>query len=104
MRKETGQLLYIGVSNKYCASCAKNIPKKKHTCYQSWNESSSQMETDIILEGFVEAKKRNGVRYICFVGDGDSSVYLTLINQVPWGHSINQLECPITPVSVTDLP
>ena len=49
------------------------------------------MESDIILEGFLEAEKVHGVRYTQFVGDGDSSVYSTLLTQVPgWGHMIKK--------------
>ena len=51
------------------------------------------METDIILEGFLQAEKKHGVRYLQFVGDGDSSVYPALLEQVPWGRSIKKLEC-----------
>ncbi len=52
------------------------------------------METDILVEGFVDAEKVHGVRYIQFIGDGDSSVYPTLIQRVPgWGHAITKLEC-----------
>ena len=80
--------------NKYCAACTRKIPNDKHTCYKNWNESSSQMETDIIVEGFLEAERVHGVRYIRFVGDGDSSVYPTLLQSIPvWGQSIRKLEC-----------
>ena len=52
------------------------------------------METDIILEGFSEAEQVHGVRYLHFVGDGDSSVYPTLLQNVPgWGYAIKKLEC-----------
>lgn len=52
------------------------------------------MESDILLEGFLEAERVHGVRYINFVGDGDSSVHTTLIQRVPgWGHAIKKLEC-----------
>ncbi len=52
------------------------------------------MEADIILEGFLEAEKVHGVWYMKFVGDGDSSVYPTLIQNVPvWGPAIKKLEC-----------
>ena len=54
--KATGKLLHIGVCKKYCHACARQIPLENHTCYKNWNESSSQMETDIILEGFLEAE------------------------------------------------
>jgi hypothetical protein len=92
--KETGKMLYIGVRNKFCTACSRNIPLDKHTCFKNWNSSSSEMETDIIVEGFVEAEKVHGVRYTTFIGDGDSSVYPTLLQRVPgWGHAIRNLEC-----------
>ena len=92
--KETGKLLHIGVRNKFCSACAQKIPRDKHACYRNWSQSSSEMETDIILEGFLEAERVHGVRYIQFVGDGDSSVHPTLLQNVPgWGHAIKKLEC-----------
>ena len=52
------------------------------------------MEPDIILAGFKQAEAVHGVRYIRFVGDGDSSVYPMLIQNVPgWGRYIKKLEC-----------
>ena len=92
--KETGKLLFIGVRNKFCTACTRNIPRDKHVCYKNWDKSSSEMETDIILEGFSEDEQVHGVRYIHFVGDGDSSVYPTLLQNVPgWGYAIKKLEC-----------
>ena len=39
-------------------------------------------------------RKRYGVRYMKFVGDGDSCVHSTLLQNVPgWGHDIKKLEC-----------
>ena len=37
------------------------ISQEKHQCYKNWDESSSQMETDIIVEGFVKAEATHGV-------------------------------------------
>ena len=92
--KATGKLLYVGVRNKYCSACARNIPQDKHKCFKNWDRSSSEMETDIILEGFLEAERVHGVRYMNFVGEGDSSVYPTLLQNVPgWGFAIKKLEC-----------
>ena len=52
------------------------------------------MEADIILEGFINAERVHGVRYTQIIGEGDSSVYPTLIQKVPgWGHAIRKLEC-----------
>ena len=89
--KETGKLLYLGVRNKHCHCCSRGIPESSHVCFKNWSKSSSEMESDIILEGFLEAEKVHGVRYTQFVGDGDSSVYSTLLTQVPgWGHMIKK--------------
>ena len=92
--KETGKILHIGTRNKYCTACTQGIPKENHVCYKNWDQSSSEMETDIILEGFRNAEKTHGVRYMKFVGDGDSSVYPTLLQGVPlWGRDIKNIEC-----------
>ncbi len=92
--KATGKLLYLSVRNKYCSSCAQGISRDKHHCFLNWSASSSEMETDIILEGFLEAERVHGVRYMKFIGDGDSSVYPTLLQNVPgWGYAIKKLEC-----------
>ncbi len=80
--------------NKFCSACAQNIPKEKYHCFKNWEASSSEMETDAIVEGFIAAEKVNGVRYTTVIGDGDSSVYPSLIQQVPgWGHCIKKVEC-----------
>ena len=48
--EETGNILFIGVQNKSCQSCAMNIPQDKHVCFKNWC-AASEMETDILLEG-----------------------------------------------------
>ena len=91
--KETQKLLHIGVRNKFCAICAKDA-SKKHDCFKNWTGSSSSMEPDIILEGFCKAEQQHGLRYINFIGDGDSSVHTTLISGVRgWGDAITKQEC-----------
>ena len=92
--RRTGKLLHIGIRNKYCTACTQGVPKEKHDCYKNWDQSSSQMETGIILEGFQQAETSHGLRYTQFVGDGDSSVYPTLIGGVSgWGSAIKKQEC-----------
>ena len=54
--KATGQLLYLGVRIKCCSACAQGIPTDKHQCYKNWASSSSEMETDTLLEGFRAAE------------------------------------------------
>ena len=94
--KATGKILYMGVRNKYCAVCYNKAYEGnplQHTCFLNWNGSSSAMEADIILDGFRNCEEQHGVRYIEFIGDGDSSVYPTLISSIPWGYAIKKLEC-----------
>ena len=70
------------------------MPRDKHICFKNWSHSSSEMEPDIISEGFKQAEKVHGVRYTRFIGDGDSSVHSTLIQCVPgWGRYIKKMEC-----------
>ena len=95
---ETKKLLHIGIRNKYCTTCAQADKRgeevREHICFKNWDGSSSSMETDIIVEGFKQAEERHSVRYIRFVGDGDSSVYPTLVSSVPvWGYAIQKIEC-----------
>ena len=75
---ETNKILHLAVRNKYCSSCARGSPPDQHNCYKNWTDSSSEMETSTILEGFQNAEKVHAVRYMRFVGDGDSSVYTLL--------------------------
>ena len=89
---------FMGVRNKYCATCFRaektNEEPQKHHCFKNWSGSSSSMESDIIVEGFQKAESQHGLRYTCFIGDGDSSVYLDLISKVPgWGYAIKKIEC-----------
>ena len=92
--KETGKLLHIGIRNKFCAACTQGIPKENHSCFKNRSASSSEMESDILLEGFMQAEQVHGVRYTRFDGDGDSSVHTTLLQGVPGrGHVIKKLEC-----------
>ena len=64
--QQIGKLLYLGVCNKFCAS----FKNGTEACFKNWEESSSSMETHIILTGCKVAKK-HGVRYIKFIGDGN---------------------------------
>ena len=95
--KSTGKILFMGIRNKFCSICTRanntNSPIPDHQCFKNWNDSSSEMEIDIILEDFQTCEQQHGVRYISFIGDGDSSVYSTLISSIPWGYAITKIEC-----------
>ena len=91
-------LLSIGVRNKYCSVCAistrNNVAVPPHQCYRNWSGSSCSMEADIILEGFRQSEIMHGLRYLWLIGDGDSSVYHSVVTGVPsYGRDITKVEC-----------
>lgn len=77
--QQTGKLWHIGVPHRYCSARAQEIPRDQHQRYKIWDASSSGMEMDIILEGFMQAEQVHGVRYMRFIRDGDSSMHTTLL-------------------------
>lgn len=88
----------MGVRNKYCYICsrAKNCHKiaPPHICFKNWESNSQAMESDIILEGFQTAEKTHGLRYMWLIGDGDSSVFARIREEVPvWGAQVQKVEC-----------
>lgn len=96
--KNTKKLLFMGVRNKYCSICAvaanKNVDPKNHHCFLNWkNKPSSQMESDIIVEGFNNSIHMHKLRYTKFIGDGDSNVYAKLKDQISYKHDIVKIEC-----------
>ena len=95
---ETKSLLFIGVRNKYCSTCAiaqhKKIPIPDHKCYKNWSGSSCSMEANIIVEGFRLSESMHGLKYQHMIGDGDSSVHHAVRNGVPsYGRHVQKLEC-----------
>ena len=90
--KETKKLLHIGVRNKYCYLCNQNN-NKPHVCFKNLDQDSQSMEVDIILEGFIEIEIKHGLRYMRVVGDGDSSVFARIREEVPgWGRNVTKEE------------
>jgi hypothetical protein len=52
------------------------------------------MEADAIVEGFLEAESKHGLRYMRLTADGDSFVYARNQEQVPiWGSRVSKIEC-----------
>ena len=52
------------------------------------------MEANVIVEGFQLSEQMHGVRYLWFIGDGDSSVYHSVETGVPsYGCCVQKVEC-----------
>ncbi|XP_039290407.1 uncharacterized protein LOC111056373 [Nilaparvata lugens] len=91
---ETKKILFIGVRNKFCFSCAN--PKKKnaeHVCYKNYTGPSTGMESSIIVEGFRRSEEDYGLIYKNYIGDGDSSVYAKIQEGCSYGRYVQKIEC-----------
>ena len=51
------------------------------------------MEQDIIVEGFSKSEQMHGLRYIVFIGDGISSVYSKIVENVRYDRRVKKKEC-----------
>jgi len=79
----TNKVIFMGTRTKSCETCTKNKTREKrikHECFKNWSGSSCGMETDIISEGFKASIESYGLVYAKFIGDGDSSVFSSIID------------------------
>jgi len=68
---------------------------EKHVCYKNWSGTSTAMEADIIVQGFVQSLKTNNLIYSHLIGDGDSSVMKKIQLAKPYGNNVivKKVEC-----------
>ncbi|KAJ8871889.1 hypothetical protein PR048_028229 [Dryococelus australis] len=86
-----------GVAIIYCSTCylAKTRKQKPnvHNCYKNWSSCSFSMESDILVEGFKASEKTHGLRYLNYIGDGNSSVQKAITERVPYDLQVVKTEC-----------
>ncbi|CAG9857125.1 unnamed protein product [Phyllotreta striolata] len=91
--KNTGQLLFTAVRNKFCSVCARAENScrttEKHVCYKNWNQSAPAMEAHMVVQG----EEMHGQRYMKFIADGNSSVYKHITEKVTYGTDVKKIEC-----------
>ena len=51
------------------------------------------MEADIIVDGFNKSEVMHNLKFLSFIGDGDSSVHAKIISNVKYGKDILKVEC-----------
>ncbi|KAJ8896357.1 hypothetical protein PR048_001701 [Dryococelus australis] len=51
------------------------------------------MEQEILIEGFKRSDSMHGLRFTYVIGDGDSSMYIWLVQNVSYGRSIHKVVC-----------
>ncbi|CAF4008459.1 unnamed protein product, partial [Rotaria sordida] len=64
-----------------------------HNCGKNFDEPSGNMEVSCILRMFRRSQKKYGVRYVKYVGDGDSKTFSKLKKETPYkGIEIQKIE------------
>lgn len=96
--KRFGEVLFIGVKNKYCCICAraenKGTSLPDHVCYKNYSGSSTGMESDILLEGFRQSIPMYNIIYERMIADGDSSTYKKILEGRPYPNcTVEKVEC-----------
>ncbi|XP_067210342.1 uncharacterized protein [Linepithema humile] len=102
----SGKVIDIIVKSRYCKSCefwkSKTDTQEfeewfethKESCSSNHEGSSGKMEVDGILDIFKRSIKQYAVKFINYIGDGDSKTYKGLVDGNPYeGITINKKEC-----------
>eukprot|EP00112_Aurelia_sp_Birch-Aquarium-sp1_P022982 Seg6679.1 transcript_id=Seg6679.1/GoldUCD/mRNA.D3Y31 product="hypothetical protein" protein_id=Seg6679.1/GoldUCD/D3Y31 len=97
----TGKLFDFEVKSKNCKGCEahRHLDKlseeylswkldHRAECSTSHTGSSGQMEVSGTLDMYKRLSEKNGLHYVSFIGDGDSSTYKTVSNAKPYGDGV----------------
>lgn len=96
---ETGKVLDVHALSKYCQGCqlAKEHLKEKHEyyCELNYTGNSGGMEIEGARAIFSRSMMTRGVRYLTYLGDGDSKGYAGVCEDEPYGPDveIEKAEC-----------
>ena len=97
----TGKVLEFEVKSKHCKGCEthENMDKSSQE-YLNWKlehslecgtnhvGSSGSMEVGGTMAMYQRSVEKNGLRYVSFIGDGDSSTFHTIKDAKPYGDEI----------------
>lgn len=88
------KIIDIEVLSKFCRCPEKLRGIHKGNCYANYSGTSGGMEAEGIKRIYERSKTRN-VRYMYYLGDGDSSAYKSIVDLQPYGPSekVQKLEC-----------
>ena len=90
---ENGKIIDVDCLTKHCHGC--KTSKNNHTCNINFEGYSGGMEAKGVLNIFNRSQELYNVRYVQYLGDGDSKAFLKVIEAKPYGNSVNveKLEC-----------
>lgn len=102
----TGKIVDVEVKSKYCKSCEHWKSKLRTTEYEEWlkthtdecqsnhKDSSGKMEVDTVVEMFERSETLHGIKYVNYIGDGDSKTFKGIMEENPYENfEVQKKEC-----------
>lgn len=92
---DTGKVLDIDVLSKYCTCPGRLEKHHQKSCLANFSGSSGMMEVTGAVNIFGRSVPNYNVRYLEYLGDGDSKAYSEVCSTVPYGKNvkIQKIEC-----------
>lgn len=90
---DSGKVLDVEVLSRFCK--CKNKNRHDSNCRANFHGNSGAMESHGAVTIFERSKSLHSLRYVKFLGDGDSRAYKAVCEAKPYGDelSIEKLEC-----------
>lgn len=90
---ESGKVIDVEVLSSFCKACESNSVSD-HDCKKNHTGSSGIMEVIGMTNIFQRSEKNRELRYLKYLGDGDTKTFLELSKSKPYGEQkIEKLEC-----------
>lgn len=88
----------MGYRVKTCLLCDRQnnpVPKDDHDCFHNHEGSAQKMESEIIVQGFLQSFQRHGVIFRYMIGDADSTVLYEVQKAIRYpGHTpVEKVDC-----------
>ena len=80
----TGKCIDYRVKSKTCKACSYWTFRRIHKCPLNHTKSSGVMEADEVLECFLSSVIKRQLRYLTYIGDGDTKSYQNVVNANPY--------------------
>lgn len=92
---DTGKVIDVSIMSKFCVCPGKNENIHKENCSANYRGTSGGMEVCGAVEVFSRSQQMYGVRYLEYLGDGDSKGFTAVNEKKIYGEQveISKLEC-----------
>ena len=107
---DTCQILDVEVLSKHCAQCTSQQARKQNgsisaaefdawkagqspSCSINTSSSAPAMESEAVLNLWKRSEEKTGMKYVHYIGDGDSKGFSTVSQAKPYGETPITKEC-----------